>query len=304
MKTKRIFSIIGMVIATLIVLGGLIFLTVGMRYPFSLNEEYYGTTEVDDIDYAKLEDLTEDKKSFAVFVYQPLCETSASFEEVLDQFRSENSVGFYKIAFADLKDTELADKIKYYPSFMIFKNGELVEYLDAEADEDKAYYQDADNFKKWFVKYVNLKKVNQNNDSAGQTEIFSKEKELAKDTKPSDIKQNDGKVNIYFFWGDGCPHCAAEFEALNEIAEEHRDKFNLYTFETWYNEDNEELIKVFSEALDGKEAKGVPYTIIGEKSFTGFSEGQSDQLIEAITSQYQDAYDIYFDKVKNQLEKK
>ncbi len=303
MKTKRIVSIIGMVIAALIIFGGLVFLTVGMRYPFSLNEEYYGTTETDSIDYAKLEDLTEDKKSFAVFVYQPLCETSAAFEEVLDQFRTENSVGFYKIAFADLKDTALGEQVKHYPSFMVFKNGELMEFLDAEADEDKEYYQDADGFKRWFSKYVNIKKPESTSGETGTVETFSKEKELSKNTKPSDIKQSDGKVNIYFFWGDGCPHCAAEFEALNEIAREHRDKFNLYTFETWYNEDNEQLVQKFADALDGKEIKGVPYTIIGKKSFTGFSENHIDQFIEAITSQYQDAYDVYFDKVKDELEK-
>lgn len=303
MKTKKIISIIGMAIAALIVLGGLIFLTVGMRYPFSLSEEYYSTTEVDKINYAELENLITDKKSFAVFVYQPLCETSASFEEVLDDFQTKNAIGFYKIAFADLKDTALGDKIKHYPSFVVFKKGELMEYLDAEADEDKEYYQTEDSFEKWFKKYVNLKDTKQGEGTQGVVETFSKEKELSKNTKPSDIKKTDNKVNIYFFWGDGCPHCAAEFEALNGIAKEHRDKFNLYTFETWYNEDNEELVQLFAKALDGKEIKGVPYTIIGKKSFTGFSDGHTEQFVEAITSQYKDAYDVYFDKVKDQLEK-
>ena len=28
------------------------------------------------------------------------------------------------------------------------------------------------------------------------------------------------KVNLYLFWGDGCPHCEAEQEFLTEIEEE------------------------------------------------------------------------------------
>lgn len=48
----------------------------------------------------------------------------------------------------------------------------------------------------------------------------------------------------------------------------------------------------------GDEAKGVPYTIIGNKSFTGFNEEDKKDLIDAIESQYKNSYDVYFDKIK------
>ena len=46
----------------------------------------------------------------------------------------------------------------------------------------------------------------------------------------------------------------------------------------------------------GDEAKGVPYTIIGEKTFSGYSEEMNDEIIKAIKSQYKDSYDVYFSK--------
>ena len=44
------------------------------------------------------------------------------------------NVSFYKMSFVNMKETNLKDKIKYYPSFAIFKDGELVDYLDANND--------------------------------------------------------------------------------------------------------------------------------------------------------------------------
>lgn len=296
MKSRKILGIIGMVAAALIIFGGLAILSFGMRYPFHLDSEYYQAKDFTTIQYNELTELIAKKKSFVVFVYQPMCAASADFEEVLDEFRTQNQVSIYKIAFSDIKDTEIGQKIQHYPSFAIFKQGTLVEYLDAEADEDTEYYQAADKFKEWFIKYISLKKST-NSDAASGDDTISEERALAENISLDNVTKEADKVNVYFFWGDGCPHCAAEFEALEEIRQQYGDKFKLYAFETWYNDENAELAKIFSKALDGKEVKGVPYTIIGKKSFTGFGDDK-DAFIKAITEQYQDPYDIYFDKIR------
>ena len=46
----------------------------------------------------------------------------------------------------------------------------------------------------------------------------------------------------------------------------------------------------------GDEVSGVPYTIIGEKTFSGFSETYEKDILDAIKNQYQNSYDVYFDK--------
>ena len=60
-------------------------------------------------------------------------------------------------------------------------------------------------------------------------------------TKADSVEQ---KVNIYFFHGDGCPHCEAEMKFFDNLEEEYKSKYNLYKFETWYNENNVKLKKL------------------------------------------------------------
>ena len=51
------------------------------------------------------------------------------------------------------------------------------------------------------------------------------------------------KVNVYFFRGDGCPHCAEAEEWFESINEELGDKYELKDYEVWNNQDNSELMQ-------------------------------------------------------------
>src|SRR5699024_2011339 len=48
--------------------------------------------------------------------------------------------------------------------------------------------------------------------------------------------END-PVNIYFFYGDGCPHCAEAEEFFDSIEDEYGDMYNIVFYETWSNDD-------------------------------------------------------------------
>ena len=112
--------------------------------------------------------------------------------------------------------------------------------------------------------------------------------EFAKMTE-SDIKSSDDKVNIYIFWGDGCPHCKHLAEFFNEHRSEVEKMTNLYTLEVWKNSDNLTLMKNFSKFL-GETPKGVPYFIIGNKTFSGYSESDTktkNQILETIKTELQ-----------------
>lgn len=264
--------------------------------PFLLNDEYYGKKNITEIDYQNLRNLIKNKENFAIFVYQPMCITSSDFEEVLNQFLEENPLNIYKIPFSSIKDTDIGEKIKYYPSFIIYKDGKIVDYLEANKDEDVKYYSSKDDFKDWFTRYVRLKDETSNNN-------INEEKKNEKPTIPDNInldyiKKDENKVNIYFFYGDGCPHCSNEFKAFERIKEEYGELYNLYTFETWYNEDNYKLLNVFASAMNDT-VKGIPYTIIGSKSFKGFGKSTEEAIIDAIKEEHNKSFDVYFDYLKN-----
>lgn len=86
---------------------------------------------------------------------------------------------------------------------------------------------------------------------------------------------------VYFFRGEGCPHCAEEEEFFEQLAERRPD-IEVKDFEVWYNRKNVDILKEVSEALDTN-VTGVPFTVIGDKHFTGYNNHEtSGKLIETL----------------------
>lgn len=292
----------------------------GKTEKFYLEDKYYGiNSENESVDLTKdkLEDLIAKKESFALFIYQPLCSASGEFSKVLDEFRNEYQIDFYKMSFSNMKETDLYNDIKYYPSFIIFNKGEMVAYLDANSEEDAKYYKTTEVFVEWFFKYV-ISKVNVSNSSGNYEDYNSKnntnnEVEIPpenneqdnnqepnipennrEDAKLENIKYDANKINIYFFWGNGCPHCEAEHAFFDSIEEQYGKYYNLHTFEVWYNQDNANLLNTLAGKMN-QPVEGVPFTIIGNKVFGGFTEAYKQDMINAIKNQYKNSYDVYFD---------
>ena len=92
-----------------------------------------------------------------------------------------------------------------------------------------------------------------------------------------DKKVEDDKINIYFFRGEGCPHCAQEEKWLESIKEEYGDYINIYDYEVWHNDDNIKKLEKVKKEL-GSDATGIPFTIIGENYYVGFSDITSDKM--------------------------
>ena len=104
-----------------------------------------------------------------------------------------------------------------------------------------------------------------------------------------------GSVNVYMFWGEGCPHCKAQWEYLESIRKQYPNEFQVYGFEVWHNKNNLKLGNKFAKAVGDTEIQSVPYTIIGDQKFNGFSDGE--KLLEAIIQAKDKKTDIYFDKI-------
>jgi len=77
-----------------------------------------------------------------------------------------------------------------------------------------------------------------------------------------------GKVEIYFFWGQGCPHCAQEKPFLEELKQKY-SQLEVKDFEVYYNKENQELFQKVAQAYK-TQAQGVPTTFIGKDFVVGF----------------------------------
>ena len=270
----------------------LLFLITGCNSKVSLDAKYYTSSSIIEIDNNQLQSLIVDKDSFAVFIYQSNCATSSKFETILNDFISMYKMNFYKVQFSSIKDTDLGKKIKYYPSFVIYEKGKIVDYLDASSNEDISKYNDLNEFTNWLSGKVKLgERLQNNNESSDYEENPTEDIKIELDN----VSYDENKVNIYMFYGEGCPHCESQMMFLDSIEEEYGDYFTLYKFEVWNSNYNKNVMNQFANKM-GDKPQGVPYTIIGNKSFNGYGEQYNQKIIDAIMSQYKNSYDVYFSK--------
>lgn len=107
--------------------------------------------------------------------------------------------------------------------------------------------------------------------------------------------EDSKEVKVYFFRGEGCSHCAEAEAWFQSIEEEYGSYFQVIDYETWYNKENADLMQRVAKAR-GEEAKGVPYIIIGNQSWNGFTQEYGSEMIERIKSEFEkdvkDRYDI------------
>ncbi len=103
------------------------------------------------------------------------------------------------------------------------------------------------------------------------------------------------EVPIYFFYGNGCSFCASAEAWFKEIESEYGSKFEIKDYETWYNQDNAELMQEVAAARN-ETADGVPYIIIGDQSWAGFDDVYKDEILDKINKLYDEdpaqRYDI------------
>jgi thiol-disulfide isomerase/thioredoxin len=83
----------------------------------------------------------------------------------------------------------------------------------------------------------------------------------------------DATVNVYFFWGTGCPHCERQKPFLASL-EERYDEVNVHALEIWSSRENRDLLTRAARALQAN-LTGVPVTIVGERSVIGFLSAET-----------------------------
>ena len=119
----------------------------------------------------------------------------------------------------------------------------------------------------------------------------------------SKYKETDDQITIYLFRGDGCGYCKSFLNYLNSIVDEYGKYFKLVSYEVWTNNANAELMQTAAEIL-GDQANGVPYIIIGDQTFLGYSSNYNEAIESAIMDLYEsnDRYDILEEIEKKEKE--
>ena len=83
-------------------------------------------------------------------------------------------------------------------------------------------------------------------------------------------------VNVYYFWGDGCPVCAQQ-KVFLEWLEERYPEVRVHAFEVYFETINRVLLQAFSDAFD-QAVVGVPVTFIADQGWIGFNQPMSLQM--------------------------
>jgi thiol-disulfide isomerase/thioredoxin len=99
------------------------------------------------------------------------------------------------------------------------------------------------------------------------------------DTEKADPAQG---VTLYFFWGEGCPHCESAKPFLKEL----QAKYPALQIKSWEVLEHRENIPLLMEMAEARhhEATGVPVFIIGDSVVSGFGKetgGEIEALVHS-----------------------
>lgn len=123
---------------------------------FYLEDKYYQDGNYIDItidEYNKIKDT-----SFILFTYNSFCQFSVPCQDIFASVMEKYNISFLSMPYSEFKATKLHDKVKYAPSVILVKNGQIKAYLDSEKDSDIELYQDSAKFEEWLSKYIYLEK--------------------------------------------------------------------------------------------------------------------------------------------------
>lgn len=119
---------------------------------------------IEESDFIKLqtiEDLNkleEKHETFPLFVFLESCSTCAEFFPIVEEYAMNNDIEMYCINLHDIyKNTNsITSRIAYAPSIFIYKDGEVVDYLDSASKDDYDYYKSVEKLSEWFDTNINI----------------------------------------------------------------------------------------------------------------------------------------------------
>ncbi len=131
-----------------------IFLLVGCtnNKEFYLEDKYYQNGDYINVSSSDI----KDNESYILYTYNNFCVLPVHCENIFKEVMEKYKIDVLSIPFDDFKNTSFYQEVKYAPSILIVKKGELISYLDANSDNDLEKYQDTTKFEEWLRKYIVL----------------------------------------------------------------------------------------------------------------------------------------------------
>ncbi len=150
--SSKFFALVG----GLVVLAVAVITAVILMQPktFRLDDEYYGSNESIDVDKEAYEKLIADKKSFIIMVDKPECYTTANMRQWMSEFPEDMRFKYYRIMWGEASNSSLHEQIKFVPAVALIHDGKVVDFLDADSDEDAPMYNDPTALQNWIREYV------------------------------------------------------------------------------------------------------------------------------------------------------
>lgn len=92
------------------------------------------------------------------------------------------------------------------------------------------------------------------------------------------VEAQANSVDLYFFYGQGCPHCAQAEQDLSVLNQQYPN-LNIKRFEVFYSQQNRQVYFLVAGAYGLDVAGGaVPGLFIGEKSLLGWNSYNLSQI--------------------------
>lgn len=112
---------------------------------------------------------------------------------------------------------------------------------------------------------------------------------------PFIVNAKNKEITLYFFHGDGCPHCAEEEKYLQTL---NYAELKIVRYEVWYNEENAALLDKVEKAFEINRS-GVPTTVIGDTVIKGYGDSTGPRIKRAIEFYLENDYVDEVQKIKD-----
>jgi len=85
---------------------------------------------------------------------------------------------------------------------------------------------------------------------------------------PQQANHFTSATTIYYFWGDGCPHCEDIKPFMDNITQKYPDA-NIQVLEVWKNQTNQKIYSQVNAAAGLSTPPGVPEVVLGKIVIVG-----------------------------------
>jgi len=156
-KGEKKSKILALIIALIAVVTGSILFLSGLRsqiksQPFTLSSEYYNEAKESIIDQNTLEKMLSESQSFILISYLPTC--TNNIITFLKNYSDSHTISYFYINWSDFRETSLKNTVHFSPSVMLIKNGQVIDFLDANSNNYIAQYTNYTDFENWLNKYI------------------------------------------------------------------------------------------------------------------------------------------------------